>query len=298
MEQINDIRLTLLYTGSYQVSTWWNYKEITSPFYRLYLIKKGEAVVIINQHKYTLKAGDLFLVPKYATASYQCHTTMEHSYICFFDDFWNGNGIINSNMLNLRFQASSLDYLLMERFIELNPFSSLPSVDPKEYDNNSSLFHQGFVSNAGENSPESLESAGILQQLFSRFLTKQFIHQQLSANSFGRLNLVIHHINNHLDKKITVTDLAAIMCVSPDHFTKIFKKIIGMTAGEFIQSRRIEWAQRLLIGSSLSIQEVAIKIGIGNLSQFSKLFSKKMNCSPKDYREEQFIQFNNTRPLK
>lgn len=97
------LSLDLLYTGFYKVERWWNFKNLVSPFYRLLLITKRECNITINQtDRYTLKRGDLFLVPKFELIDYECTDYMEHYYIC--------------------------------------PDEKLPSVDPQIYDNNKTLW--------------------------------------------------------------------------------------------------------------------------------------------------------------
>ena len=44
-----DLSLPLLYADYSRVETWWNYQDVISPFYRLYLITKGKGKVYINQ---------------------------------------------------------------------------------------------------------------------------------------------------------------------------------------------------------------------------------------------------------
>ena len=47
-----DLSLPLLYADYSRVETWWNYQDVISPFYRLYLITKGKGKVYINQKGY------------------------------------------------------------------------------------------------------------------------------------------------------------------------------------------------------------------------------------------------------
>lgn len=97
--------------------------------------------------------------------------------------------------------------------------------------------------------------------------------------------MAIQYINKHLDKRISVSVLADLMCITPDHFSKVFKRIIGMPPCEYIQMKRIERAQTLLLTSHMSIIEIAEKVGITNLSQFSlpvlkdgPLFPERVSC--------------------
>lgn len=58
-----------------------------------------------------------------------------------------------------------------------------------------------------------------------------------------------------------------------------------MSPIQYIQAKRIERAQTLLLASRLSIKEIAETVGIPNLSQFSKLFTKETGHSPREYRD-------------
>lgn len=81
-------------------------------------------------------------------------------------------------------------------------------------------------------------------------------------------------------------DLADIMCMSVDHFTRIFKLVNGMTPNQYIQLKRIERAQTLMLLSDMSVKEIAEEVGVPNLSQFSKLFRKHLGVSPREYGKE------------
>ena len=97
-----DLSLPLLYADYSRVETWWNYQDVISPFYRLYLITKGKGKVYINQKGYELLPGQLFLIPKFAFHSYECDDFMEHYYICFFDETKGGKGISNPMKMDLQ----------------------------------------------------------------------------------------------------------------------------------------------------------------------------------------------------
>ena len=135
------------------------------------------------------------------------------------------------------------------------------------------------------NLSQEIESNGILLQLFSRFLGNTQLLESKSRNQYERLTDIFSYIDNHLYQNIHVSDLAEQMCLSSDHFTRIFKQVSGMSPIQYIQAKRIERAQTLLLASRLSIKEIAETVGIPNLSQFSKLFTKETGHSPREYRD-------------
>lgn len=282
----NIYSLSMIYAGFKRVGTWWSYKNVISPFYRLYYIEKGNGKVYINNVSYELTPGTLFLIPKFAFHSYECDDFMDHYYICFFDDLAGNAGIPNPLEMNLKVMARSIDLDLIKRYLELNPYKSLSVVDPQRYDNDKTVYelHEGGLP---FRAASIIESNGILLQLFSRFVTDESVRQSSLHDAYGKFDSVLRYVNKNLHKRIPVNDLANLMCLTSDHFSKVFKKIIGMSPCEYIQIKRIERAQALLLTSDLSIMQIAEKVGIFNPAQFTRLFTKIAQCSPKEYRTKQ-----------
>ena len=247
---LNRKSLSILYTDYVSVGTWWNFQDVISPFNRLYLVTDGYAAVHIRGQRMELSAGDLFLIPKFTFHSYTCEQRMTHYYICFTDEIVGGRSLFQSSALQLKQRATELDYLLMQRFFQLNPDRKLPSVDPKVYDNQKNLFK------CKEDFPETnpvkeLESNGILLQLFSRFITAESLSGVERTHSCEKMDTVIQYIHQHLGERIFVTDLATLACLTPDHFSKVFKRVMGLPPCEYILEKRIQRAQTLLLPSIL-----------------------------------------------
>ena len=173
--------LSMIYTGYKQVGTWWNYKNVISPFYRLYYIESGKGRVYIGTTAYDLTPGTLFLIPKFAFHSYECDQTMDHYYICFFDDLLDGKGVPHPSALQVRTAARETDAALMRRYLDLNPMKQLTVSDPQHYDNNRTLYPSQDETPVLSRFSQQMESEGILLQLFSRFITDESIKGDKSA---------------------------------------------------------------------------------------------------------------------
>ena len=275
--------LNLIYFGFYKVGTWWNFKNHVGHFYRLYWITEGECKITINHNKqYYLKKDDLFLVPKYAVVDYECDNYMEHYYICFTDDSPNFTSDIDPLRLDYKKSMSPLDKLLFARLIKLFPNESLPSVNPKSYDNKNKTWYNKEVNRPF---PNSVEGEGILKQLFSRFFTDESLNN-INHQSYlhTRISIAIQYINQNIANKIIVRDLADLINMCPDHFTKSFHRIMGINPSKYIQMRRIEIAMHLLSTTNLSIKEIALNVGLETASQFTRMFVKVKGISPSFYR--------------
>ena len=284
LNEKNTLSLQMLYAGYHMAGKEWCYKNVISPFSRMYLIDEGEAAVYMNKKKYYISAGELFIIPKFTFHMYECDNFMNHYYICFFDQLIGGQSLFDNTQIHYQLPANEMDRLLMLRFIELNPNCAIQNPDPKTYDNIPDIYtiNQNKVN---YNLSQEIESNGILLQLFSRFLGNTQLLESKSRNQYERLTDIFSYIDNHLYQNIHVSDLAEQMCLSSDHFTRIFKQVSGMSPIQYIQAKRIERAQTLLLASRLSIKEIAETVGIPNLSQFSKLFTKETGHSPREYRD-------------
>ena len=59
----------------------WNYRNVISPFSRIYLVKSGEGFVIHKQKKHHLLPGRLYLISSITLCNYESNTFLEHYYI-------------------------------------------------------------------------------------------------------------------------------------------------------------------------------------------------------------------------
>lgn len=83
----------------------------------------------------------------------------------------------------------------------------------------------------------------------------------------------------------SVVDYANELCVSPKYLTSICRKHEGKTASELITLNVIAQIKQLLLFSSLSIKEIALKMGFDNLSFFGKYVKKHLGSSPNNFRK-------------
>jgi AraC-like DNA-binding protein len=61
----------------------------------------------------------------------------------------------------------------------------------------------------------------------------------------------------------------------------------GRTVTDYIREVRIQKSEELIKNTDLNISEVVYSIGFTSRSYFSKIFKKKYNCSPKQYKDNQ-----------
>ena len=68
------------------------------------------------------------------------------------------------------------------------------------------------------------------------------------------------------------------------HFTRLFKQFANTSFYKYLNQKRIEQAERLLINPQLSITEVSLASGFSSLSAFIRMFRLLKGCTPTEYR--------------
>jgi AraC family transcriptional regulator len=101
-----------------------------------------------------------------------------------------------------------------------------------------------------------------------------------------KLNIVFDYIENNLDKKLTVKELAQISNLSEFHFHRIFKGVLGENIGNFITRKRVETSARLIRYTNLEIKEIAYNVGYESPASLSKIFKQYYGISPLEYRKD------------
>lgn len=100
-----------------------------------------------------------------------------------------------------------------------------------------------------------------------------------------RLARVIELVESRLDGGISLGDMAREAGLSPYHFSRVFKLATGETPYQFIGSRRLERARKLLTTSDTPLAELALSCGYSSQSHFTAAFTHAMGLPPGRYRK-------------
>jgi transcriptional regulator GlxA family with amidase domain len=99
-----------------------------------------------------------------------------------------------------------------------------------------------------------------------------------------RLGAVIAWAREHLDRRVTVAELAARAVMSPRSFARHFKAVTGTTPHAWLLGERLHRAEELLETANLSIELVARQAGFGTAAALREQFVRRRGVPPRDYR--------------
>lgn len=103
-----------------------------------------------------------------------------------------------------------------------------------------------------------------------------------------RIQKAIAFIEANFRSKLTRTQIAAAAHLSENHFSALFRSIVGLTAQEYILQCRLRFAENLLIlhGHPCPISDVAAEAGFSDQAHFSRHFRRFFGRTPQDYRHQ------------
>jgi AraC-like DNA-binding protein len=99
-----------------------------------------------------------------------------------------------------------------------------------------------------------------------------------------RISATLRHIEAVADEPLSLAGLADLAAMSPYHFLRTFRAVVGMTPHQFILRTRLQRTAVMLRQSSDSVTDIAFAAGFGDLSTFNHRFRRVMGLSPTAYR--------------
>ncbi|HEX8547855.1 MAG TPA: helix-turn-helix domain-containing protein, partial [Cytophagaceae bacterium] len=252
---------SLLNTDHIQLDNSWNYKNVVSTFYRLYLIDDGEGRLYDHQQSSKLEKNYLYLIPSFTLCNYECPTFLSQYYLSFIEEAKSGGSLFYNNRRFIKIEARSSDYQQFERLLELNPNRGLNrSHNPKVYEKRPIL--QSFRELNNELNPSgNLETQGIILQLLSRFMEPDNFRPTSFQKTPSKVLDAIEYMQTNLHTNLTVADLADRANHNADYFSRIFFESTGERPLQYLRNKRIERAQVLLSTTEMRFSQIAEETG-------------------------------------
>ncbi len=160
------------------------------------------------------------------------------------------------------------------------------------------LIHQIFETMQQKSAGYELASIGLIWQLFGQLLQEHAYTVtdpaiRRNEKSTEQIKSVLNYIRKNFASPLTLSELAAVLNMSPEHFCRLFHSIIGKSPIDYVNYYRIECACELLCTSCKSITDVAYSCGFNDLSYFNRMFKKYKKATPGCYRNTFLIENKN-----
>ena len=237
---------SLLHVDYVKLNHIWNYDNVISPYYRLYYIDEGMGSISDSSNRLILESGYLYLIPSFTICNLNCDTYLSQYFIQFFEESPEGISLFTNNRSAMKLEATEIDILLIKKLIQNNPGRGINrSYNPKVYEKEA--YYKEYQSLNNEIKTHlKFENQGILLQLISRFLGSNGFKSDNSQSAPSKILDTMSYVQLHLDKNLTVAQLAKRVNQNQDYFSKQFLIHTGQRPLSYIHEKKIERAQYLI----------------------------------------------------
>lgn len=115
----------------------------------------------------------------------------------------------------------------------------------------------------------------------------EYMKERKKSYTNNTINHVKKYINEHLEEKLSLNEIASIYSISPSYLSALFKKYCNIGFSEYITQMKINKAKELLLKENYKVYEVSNMLGFESAFYFSKVFKKVTGYSPKEYTQKQ-----------
>ncbi|MCU7549730.1 helix-turn-helix domain-containing protein [Chitinophagaceae bacterium LB-8] len=235
-------------------------------------LTQGTSIRSKGLDRYEFSANTFFFLPAYQITTHEGYSQDAKGYYCHFD-----TEILTRNFV----QPGFLNQFSFLQFIG-NP---LVNVDQQLVDTITPVLLRLEREHASTQPNYTMVSAYLLT-LFLELLPFTRPLEKVKENAAARItqqykNALVQHI---YDKQL-LTEYAQLLSVTPDYLNKCVKATTGKSAHDLLSDMVLLEAKALLKQTTLSISEIAFKIGKEDPSDFTRFFKSKTSLTPSQYRQ-------------
>jgi len=227
--------------------------------------QEGSGEVTIKKSRFTIEAGDFFVVPIKAA----------HTYAADENNPW--------TIYWIHFKGTISDSLVDLLYKKANGYKGFISDNEQSISLFNEMYHQlerGY----------SIDNLIYSNMCLGHFITTMIYNDRYDTR--GKLNRkdvidnAVDFLSKNIGEMLPLDKMAAAINLSPSHFSYLFKKKTGFSPIEYFNHLKVQKACQYLLFTDLRVREIALELGIEDPYYFTRMFTKVMGMSPNNYREK------------
>ena len=239
-------------------TSWPHYHSL----YEIYFMLEGNCTYIIDNKVYNVQAGDIVIIPD-GIIHHTKYDDIEHSRI-----------LINCSS---KYIPTSLQTEIPGSYLYRNPFIAdevrrIFDKAESEYKNKDTYSEEILICHT--------------HSLF--YLLLRNSDSCITVDEGNKvIEQAVAYIRENFASDITLSSLAKRFSVSPEHFSRMFKKETGLGFSKYLNSLRLQFAEQLIRNTEKpNITKIAESCGFEDSNYFSKKFKEVYGASPKKIQKK------------
>jgi AraC family transcriptional regulator len=136
----------------------------------------------------------------------------------------------------------------------------------------------------GRLSAEALTQVLVIHLLRHYSTVTQPITSEGRSLAHNQIQQAIDYIHAHLDRDLSLAELASVANISPTYFASLFKQAMGISPHQYVIQQRVEKAKLMLKKTDLAIADIALQVGFSSQSHLTQQFKRVTGMTPKQIR--------------
>ena len=235
----------------------------------LVYVREGSAHFHVADHSFTAHAGDLVICESGQIHYSDSYNLKNHLDFLIFD-----TNLISSRFHNPQFKTPLVTAKELEAFGLTDSLSRIFSLIPEELDKKQP-YYKDIITAAIR------EFWFLLKRNLPR--TEKLRDDSRRVRMLEDFQELLDYIDEHYSEDLTLEHAANMLHFSPSHFSKTFKKLMGMNYVTYVNMVRIEHAVQLLTDSKHRMTDIALECGFSNIRSFNRVFKEITGYTPSTF---------------
>jgi len=231
--------------------------------YLAVLVLSGSGTLMYDQKKYPLREGSCFFIDCMVPYYHQSSET----------DPW--------ELIWVHFNgATSREYY---RYFSAH---SAPAFQPLNFQELKEKFNAVLEVNSRSDLSSEIASSRLIVDILSILLQDITSSREETHKSSQKMAGVRQFLDEHYTEKFSLDELSEHFFISKYHLSREFRSYYGITLNQYVISKRITLAKKLLRFSDCTLEEAARDCGFYDASYLNKQFKKSEGISASDFRKK------------
>lgn len=239
-------------------------------FYHLIFVLNGSGNILVGDSIHEMKINQLYLVkPNIRHGIYASKTRVLNT-VEF--KFWPGNEAASQMLMKLEDCNKNISITIRNVFVNIIEEIKRQNRYYEEVLNLELMQIVYYLSRDSDIEVITLESNDKRDECES------------GLEKYNALKKVTNYIKENYWMELSLSDLAAMVNLSPAYFCSLFKESYGISPINYLHNVRVECAKQLLEDTNKSVTDIAFEVGYQSIHYFSRYFKNHEGISPNDFR--------------
>lgn len=239
-------------------------------FFELTYVDSGKVINIVDGKSYSVNQGELILFFPGQAHMQKCEPGTASSFLTVSFDM----NLVGADFLKNRvFKADAII-----RGIYSNILSEYQIFDEYSPDMLAGYLHHILLHLMRYSTGHTTTS------LFAPEPNEAALAMQIRSSTTNRLvKNAIDYIDTHIEKKLSLSDVAKVLNLNPAYMSRLFKEHTGICITDYIKTQKLGKSKKLLKSGGYTVTEISEMFSFSSIHYFSNCFKKEFGVSPGDY---------------